>query len=137
MVSLLKLTFSHFKQHYTHFHTLFHPHVFQKTKKNHILNYSTKHPPSLLNSISVQPSTCPDNSKHKSLKLKHTESSHSLSLSLFKLGFPSHSHSSNWVSTVSLSLIPSHSSKILCSVAPPRSVSSSLRLSALLRHFLP
>ena len=31
LVSFLKLTFSHFKQHYTHFHTLFHPHVFQKT----------------------------------------------------------------------------------------------------------
>ena len=28
-----KHTFSHFKQHYTHFHTLFYPHVFQKTTK--------------------------------------------------------------------------------------------------------
>ena len=25
---------SHFKQHYTHFHTLFHPYVFQKSSKN-------------------------------------------------------------------------------------------------------
>ena len=30
----LKHSFSVFKQHYTHFHTLFHPHIFQKTTNN-------------------------------------------------------------------------------------------------------
>ena len=34
LVINLKLTFLHFKQHYIHFHTLFHPHVFQKTTNN-------------------------------------------------------------------------------------------------------
>ena len=34
LVSEFKLTFSYFKQHYTFFHTLFHPHVFQKTPNN-------------------------------------------------------------------------------------------------------
>ena len=34
LVSEFKLTFSHFKQHYTHFHTLFHPHAFSKTPNN-------------------------------------------------------------------------------------------------------
>ena len=33
-VFYLKLTFSHFKQHNIHFHTLFHPHVSQKTTNN-------------------------------------------------------------------------------------------------------
>ena len=31
---LFKFTFSHFKQNYTNFYTLFHLHVFQKTLKN-------------------------------------------------------------------------------------------------------
>ena len=34
LVLHLKLTFLYFKQHYTHFHLLFHPHVFQKTINN-------------------------------------------------------------------------------------------------------
>ena len=34
LVCELKLTFSHFKQRYTYFHTLFHPHIFQKTLNN-------------------------------------------------------------------------------------------------------
>ena len=34
LVSEFKLTFSHFKQHYLHFHTLFYPHIFQKTINN-------------------------------------------------------------------------------------------------------
>ena len=35
LVLQLKLTISHFKQHYTYVHTFFHPHVFQKTTKNY------------------------------------------------------------------------------------------------------
>ena len=34
LVNKFKLLFSVFKQHYTHFHILFHPHVFQKTTNN-------------------------------------------------------------------------------------------------------
>ena len=34
LVSEFKLTFSHFKQHYTYLHTFFHPHVFQKISNN-------------------------------------------------------------------------------------------------------
>ena len=33
LVSNFKLTFLQFKQHYTHFHTLFHQYIFQKTIK--------------------------------------------------------------------------------------------------------
>ena len=43
LVSEFKLTFSYFKQYYTYFHTLFHPHVFQKIPNNNSQNYSTKH----------------------------------------------------------------------------------------------
>ena len=34
LVKLLNNSFSVFKQHYTHFYTLFHPHVFKKTTNN-------------------------------------------------------------------------------------------------------
>ena len=34
LVINLKLTFSYFKQYYTHSNTLFHPHIFQKTTNN-------------------------------------------------------------------------------------------------------
>ena len=34
LVSEFKLIFSHFKQHYIHFYTLFHLHVFQKITNN-------------------------------------------------------------------------------------------------------
>ena len=42
LVSEFKLTFSHFKQYYTHFHTLFHPHVFQKAPNNTTLPNTPK-----------------------------------------------------------------------------------------------
>ena len=34
LVELLNNSFLVFKQHYTYFHTLFHPHIFQKTINN-------------------------------------------------------------------------------------------------------
>ena len=34
LLPYLKLTFLHFKQHYTHFHTHFNPRIFQKTTNN-------------------------------------------------------------------------------------------------------
>ena len=45
LVTEFKLTFSHFKQYYTYFYTLFHPHVFQKSTNN---NSQTTLPNTLL-----------------------------------------------------------------------------------------
>ena len=42
LVSQLKLTFSHFKQLYTLFKTLFSPTRISKTSKQHYSNYNTK-----------------------------------------------------------------------------------------------